>query len=96
MQLIRAIFTDFRYYELFYDIFEQGLTRLDFLIVAVSVLIWWAVSFLKEQGHHMREEIVAQNLWCRLLLTAGIITVIAIFGIYGPGYDAAAFIYGGI
>lgn len=95
-QMIRAIFTDFRYYELFFDFFEQGLTRLDILIVAVSVLIWWAVSLLKEQGHHMREEIAAQNLWCRLLLTGGIITVIAIFGIYGPGYDAAAFIYGGI
>jgi len=91
--VVKAIFTNFKYYSVFFDMFEQGLTRLDFFVLFISGLIWWAVSFLQDKGHHIREDISAQNVWFRWILVAGIIAVIAIWGIYGPGFDAAAFLY---
>lgn len=94
--MVVKICTDFRYYECFFGLFEQGLNRLDFFLLLISLIIWILVSNLKERGIALREAIASQNIWCHLGLTCGVILFIALFGIYGPGYDAAAFIYAGI
>jgi len=92
----KAVFTDFCGYELFFGIYECGLTGKDFLVLLLSVLIWWLVSYLKECGHSLRTEIGRQNMWFRWGLTVGIIAFVAIFGIYGPGYQSVDFLYGGV
>jgi len=94
--VLKKIFFEFRYYDLFFGLFEQGLSRVDFIVLCLSLQVWFVVSLLREKGHMIRAEIGGQNVWFRCLITAGIIFTIAIFGMYGPGYDAAAFIYGGI
>jgi len=91
---VKLIFTKFHYPDLLFGIFEQGLTRLDFFILFLSLSIWWWVSNIKEQGLRIRETLMKQNVWFRWILVVGIIWAIAIFGIYGPGFDASAFLYG--
>lgn len=94
--VVKAIFTRFDYSDLFFAMFEQGLTHVDFFVLFIALIIWVVVSLLKENGHSLRQEIGMQNIWFRCMLTFGVIFVIAIFGTYGPGFDASAFIYGGI
>ena len=62
------------------------------LIVAVAIL--FLVDHLHEKGVHIREEIARQPIFFRWLFYFGIIFAILIFGMYGPEYDAASFIYG--
>lgn len=94
--LIKKVFTDFKWYELFFDVYQCGLTEKDFLLLIVCALTWWGVSYLKEKGHSVRQELCVQNVWFRWGVTVVLITTIAIFGVYGPGYDRIAFLYGGV
>ena len=63
---------------------------LDVLLVALGVLI--TVSILQERGS-VRQMLARQTLWFRWsVYLLGLFSVL-IFGIYGPGYNAAQFIY---
>lgn len=69
-----------------------GLDAANMLVAFLSVLVLLAVDLLHEKLP-VRETLAKQNLLFRwFILLAGIFAVI-IFGIYGPGYDAASFIY---
>jgi len=51
------------------------------------------VDYLHEKDVHIREEIMKQPIIFRWTIYILAITVILVFGIYGPAYDAAGFIY---
>lgn len=93
--MYQRIFREFKARALLLDITEYGLDakNLGALVCAVLVLIF--VSMKQESGVRIREALEKQNIWFQWLMTAGILWTIAVFGVYGPGYDAAAFIYGG-
>jgi len=96
MEVFGRIFSrEFKYYNLFVEFFEYGLDAKDSIVLAIAVLLWIAVSIKKESGIRIRSAIELQPLWFRYMATAGIFFAILVFGIYGPGYDAAAFIYEG-
>ncbi len=63
-----------------------------FLMLLCLVLLLW-VDSLKRQGVDFKGILARQNIWFRWLVYYGLIFSILIFGIYGPGYDASAFIY---
>ena len=73
-------------------LFSYGLNLKNILLLAVSVVIMWAVDILQE---HMciRDALAKEHLVFRWILLYGCILAIALFGMYGPGYDAASFIY---
>lgn len=85
-------------------IMNLGLTTVDFLIIIVCCVIWFLISLYEER--HMRENggdgttafremLDRKSLLVRwIILLVGFAFVLAL-GIYGPGYDAAAFIYRG-
>lgn len=93
--MYERIFREFKARALLLKITEYGLDakNLGALVCAVFVLIF--VSMKQESGVRIRESLEKQNIWFQWLMTAGILWVTAVFGVYGPGYDAAAFIYGG-
>lgn len=65
--------------------------ELQWLFVCIAVLL--GVDLLHEKGHHLREELVRQQFWFRvLIILLGIFSVL-VLGVYGPNMDAAAFIY---
>lgn len=76
-----------------HNIYSYGINKNDFIIVGVSLLLMWAVDMLQERIS-IRETLAKQGTIFRWALIYAAILTILLFGIYGPGYDASAFIYG--
>ena len=95
LRLFKQIVHNFNWYRVITDIELYSLTYKDFIVVGTGVLIWYVVSVRQENGMHIREHIAAQPWLFRYALTAGVIMITLIFGIYGSSYNAADFIYGG-
>ncbi len=82
--------------EVLYDgsILTLGLDIKDIAVLIVSLLILFGVSVLQEK-ESICDRLSRYNIVLRWgILFAGLFAVI-IFGSYGPGYDAAEFIYQG-
>lgn len=94
MMLKRTVF-HFQAPELYLSLCSYGLNMQGWIVLGITILILAYVSVKQEEGICIREAMERQNLSFQCLMTIGIIFVIAIFGIYGPGYNAADFIYGG-
>lgn len=73
-------------------LFSLGLDRPDMLVLAVSLVLLLAVSLIQER-QSLRELISRQRLPLRWALYLLCLFGVLIFGIYGPGYDSAQFIY---
>ncbi|MCE5187793.1 MAG: hypothetical protein LLF75_01205 [Eubacteriales bacterium] len=77
------------------SLYGFGLDINDFVIIAISFFAILIVSYFQEKGYQIRQTIERQNIvfqW--ILLLSGIFTVL-MFGVYGPGYNPADFIYAG-
>ncbi len=77
------------------SLFSLGLKKLDFALLMVGILVMLVVGVIQEFNINIRKELQKQNLLFKWLIYYIIIFSIIIFGIYGKGYDAASFIYGG-
>jgi len=71
---------------------DLGITTADYLVLAVGVVILFAVS-LASRTTDIRDRILAKNeiVWYPVL--ALLFVTILIFGVYGIGYDSSQFIY---
>lgn len=76
------------------SLFTLGLDVIEAVIALVSLLILWAVSYLKQKGS-VRERIEKQKLPVRFLIWYALLFYIILLGYYGPEYSAAEFIYQG-
>ena len=72
-----------------------GLDMYDFFIVFLGFLAVLVVGLLQEKGIMVREALERQNLAFQWLLLLGGMGIVLVFGIYGPAYNAAGFIYAG-
>ena len=77
------------------SITEFGLTMKDFGVCFLYILVIFGVELAQELGIDVRTKLNEQNLIFRWLVYLIIIFSTVIFGIYGSGYDASSFIYGG-
>lgn len=77
------------------SLFNLGLNYKDFYLLVASLLFLWGVSLVQENGVKIRDRILNQHLLVRWTIYIGAIIFIMIFGTYGYGFDAQAFIYGG-
>lgn len=78
---------------LFGQLFSLGLDSANFQVALLTVAVLVATDLLRERLGSLRPLVTRRCLpvrWSFYLV--GVLTVL-IFGIYGPGYDAAAFIY---
>ena len=91
--LIRKMLTDTAFSVLaYFDFTSFGFSWKEIMLICFSLLVLLVGDALQE-NISVRETLAKQNLvfrWAIMLL--GLIAVI-LFGIYGPGYDAASFIY---
>ena len=69
-----------------------GLDSKDLLVFLLAVAVLWVVSLLQQKGF-LRQRVEKQSFLIRYPVYLIAIFVILIFGIYGPGYDVAQFIY---
>ena len=76
------------------ELYNLGLDRTETNVLIVSL----AALFLVELVRYFRKQqldafLAEQNLWFRWAVLLALIGAVAVFGIYGPGYDAQQFIY---
>ena len=75
------------------DKYKINLDYKNYIVLGVALLIVLIISIIQEKGIHIRESIGKWNSVFRWLVYFIILIMIMVFGIYGPGYDAANFIY---
>ncbi len=103
--MLKAMFTNFdlSFVSLFDNlIMPQQVTETRTLIVKIltiamilaMIAILMTVDVLQEKGIKIRESIAKKNVFIRWAIFYGLIFIILLFGVYGPGYDATQFIYG--
>lgn len=77
------------------QISELGLDKFDYAIIIFAMIVVFVASVIQERHSSttIREMLDKKPFLFRyLLLFAGVMLVL-VFGIYGPGYDPAAFVY---
>lgn len=89
IQVIKNIFVLSRV-----TLFEE-LPQLPINILLLTGGLVLVVDYLKYKGINVIEKFQQQNWWFRWGILLMIITIILIYGAYGPGYNASDFIYGG-
>ena len=95
-RMIKAMFTSIDLDFLFGTdgrIFEMGVDEKNLWVVFFAVMVLLVIGILQESGVKIRESLSKQNLVFRWAMMLLLLLVIFVFGIYGPGYDASAFIY---
>lgn len=98
LKMIKELFTSFDLDLLFGlegKIFSYGIGQREMFVLLLALLILLVVGILQENGMKIRDTIAKQGFVFRWGIYLILIAVILVFGVYGPGYDAAAFIYGG-
>jgi len=63
------------------------------IVLGIAVLFLFVISVLQENGIHIRESVGKWFIVFRWIAYFVLLVIILVFGIYGPEYDAANFIY---
>ena len=71
-----------------------GLTNIDFIIILIGIILLFIYGILEEKGIDVVDKLNKKPLVIRYLVYLIICLSIIVFGIYGPGYNPADFIYG--
>lgn len=77
------------------EILTLGLNNGDFLVILLGCLVWFFISWHQEKGVKIREALDQKPVLLRWAVYMLGFAAVLIVGIYGPGYDASAFIYRG-
>lgn len=72
-----------------------GVTYRDINIIIVGTFLFAVVAILRERYGYARNWMQKQILPFRWLAWMVLFIIVAVYGLYGPGYDATAFIYEG-
>lgn len=71
----------------------MALSEKNFFVMLLSLILLMWVDYRKKSGMDFKGALARQNIWFRWLVYYGMIFSILIFGMYGPEYDSATFIY---
>lgn len=72
---------------------SYGISKYGFLLLFAALFVWLVVSVWEEQGKDVRSYLAGFPMPVRWCCYYGILLVVLITGIYGGGYDTAAFMY---
>ena len=75
------------------SLLRLGLDMTEWVALGIGVAVLLAVGVMKESGMQIRQWLSGQQLWFRWVMYLAAIFAVLLLGIYGPGYDASAFIY---
>jgi hypothetical protein len=75
------------------SLYTLGLDGPNFRLMIVSIFILLAADIAKRCGITIREKIIEQDYLFRWVFIACAVVFILLFGVWGPGYSAANFIY---
>ncbi len=93
-EMIKLMFSENNLWIFFDDsLYTCGLDRMNFTVMIVSLFILLFADIMKYRGIVIRDCIIKPDLWVRWLVVVVSIWLVALFGIWGPSYEAASFIY---
>lgn len=95
MNTFKLVFVDQSFSAGWSQISELGLDKFDYAIIIFAMIVVFAASVIQEKHSSttIREMLDKKSFALRgLVIFAGLMFVL-VFGIYGPGYDPAAFVY---
>ena len=93
--MIGASFKEVRNIAFFVDktLIGLGLQTSDWILLCIMIMILIGVDIAHEKGIQIRQAISEQGVLFRWIVYYVAIFAVLILGMYGPGYDSAAFIY---
>lgn len=74
------------------DLFLYGLNKSNFILLFITLILLIIVDFFRTKVD-LTKKILELNVFSRWMIYYSLIFALFIFGIYGPGYDANAFVY---
>lgn len=93
-EIIKSMFTVHNPWILFDDsLYSCGLDEKNFRLMLTSIMILLFADICKVRGIKVREVIINQDYWVRWIVISVSITAILTFGVWGPHYNPANFIY---
>lgn len=95
MNTFKLVFVDQSFSAGWSQISELGLDKFDYAIIIFAMIVVFVASVIQERHSSttIREMLDKKSFALRgLVIFAGLMLVL-VFGIYGPGYDPAAFVY---
>ncbi len=75
------------------SLYNCGLNDKNFCVMIIGICILIFADVCKKKGIKVRETVAKQDYWFRWIFIAVSVALILTFGIWGPNYDAANFIY---
>jgi alginate O-acetyltransferase complex protein AlgI len=88
-----SMFTTANYGSVFSNgMFHIGLSAADYCVLIIGVFIMYIVSFLGREKP-VRERLAQKSFALRFALFLAVFLCIAVFGVYGIGYESSQFIY---
>ena len=92
--MLKRIVTDFTPWVLFDGtLYEFGISAHSFIACMCCLGLFAVVEHMQEKGS-IREQIERQHIIVRWAIYLGAIALVAVLGVYGPGYSATQFLYG--
>lgn len=92
LRMMGAVLTDWRGAQLAH-LSSLGVSAVDLRVLALAVLLLFLVSLAQERGVQVREKVCALWLPLRWLVLIGGVMVVLLCGVWGSGFNEAAFIY---
>ena len=93
-EMIKNMFLEWNTWVLFDgSLFTLGLDAKDFNVLILFIAIVMVVDYLRSKKIALAENFGKQNILMQWLVFLAGVWAILIFGIYGPGFNAAQFIY---
>ena len=92
--IFRHLVLDF-HPENFFDgsMYACGLDPRNYILAWICIAVLMVVDHMQEKGVHVREHIAGSNIVFRWAVYYTAVFAVIVFGIYGPTYNAADFIY---
>lgn len=91
--ILGRLFIDFRPWELVDGtIYKLGLDSYEFNLTVICIGILWIMGYLQTKIK-IREKIAGWNVIFRSVFYSAALLSVLVFGLWGPGYDAASFVY---
>ena len=75
------------------SLLNLGLDTANWVLLLIAIQVLFYVDIKHEKGFHFREAIARQGIVVRWIIYLAAIAIPLVFGVYGTGFDSAAFIY---
>ena len=94
LSMLKRIVTDITPWVLFDGtLYEFGIEARSFMALILCIVLVMVIEHFQEKGN-IREMLSQQHIIVRWSIYLGAIALVAVLGVYGPGYSATQFLYG--